>query len=157
MTRLCRVPYALTLLAALAAALAAPRPAAAGEVEKTAAFSLDTWLALDSHDGPVTLHRVRLARTGGEVKSRLLRPGNSEYLADVQIQVEFSNEASKDWEMRLKVEWLDADGRVIDGYDDTENLDSDSRYDQQTVTLSTLRYGLERARKLRVRITYYPG
>ncbi len=75
----------------------------------------------------------------------------------MQIQVEFSNEASKDWEMRLKVEWLDGDGRVIDGYDDTENLDSDSRYDQQTVTLSTLRYGLERARQLRVRISYYPG
>ena len=143
-------------VAVLLACATAPVLAAA-EVERSTAFALDSWIQLDAHDGPVTLHRVRLARSGGGVKSRLLRPGNSEYLADVQIQVEFSNEASKDWEMRLEVEWLDGEGRVIDGYDDTESLDSDSRFDQQTVTLSTLRYGLERARKLKVRISYYPG
>ena len=156
MIRIRRAPLALSLAAACAV-LAAPPPAAAGEVEKTATVALDTWIALDSPDGPVTLHRVRLARSGGAVKSHFVRPGNSEYLTDVQIQVEFSNEASSDWQMRLKVEWLDGDGRPIDGYDDTEDLDSDSRHDQQTVTLSTLRYGLERARQLRIRITYSPG
>ena len=155
MRTLRRAPFVLSLAAV--AALALPLPAAAGEVEKTVTFALDTWIPLDAHDGPVALHRLRLARTGGAVKSHLVRPGNSDYLTDVQIQVEFSNEASSDWQMRLKVEWLDGEGRPIDGYDDTEDLDSDSRYEQQTVTLSTLRYGLERARKLRVRITYYPG
>jgi hypothetical protein len=151
------MPRAAAAVAAALLALALAAPAAAGEVDKTVSFALDQWIPLDSTDGPLTLHRIRLARHGSEVKSRLMRPGNSQYLEDVQIQVEFSNAASKDWEMRLDVEWLDGDGRVIDGYDDTENLDSDSHFDQQTVTLSTLRYGLERARKLHVRITYYPG
>lgn len=143
------------LLAGLLALAAAP--AAAGEVERTVPFALDQWVDLGSKDGPVTLHRVRLARTGGSAKSMIVRPGNSQYLQDVQFQVEFSNEATRDWEMRLRFEWLDAEDRVIDGYDDGEELEAESRYEQQTVTLSTLRYGLERARKLRVRVEYHPG
>ena len=85
-----------------------------------------------------------------------MRPGNDEYLADVQVQLEFTNDATRDWEASLRIEWLDAAGHVVDGYRDTEELDSDSRHDVQTVTLSTLRYGLERASKLRVRIEFHP-
>ena len=59
-------------------------------------------------------------------------------------------------EARLDVVWSDGSGNVIDGYHDSENLDNDSRHDQQTVTLSTLRYGLERARKLKLRIRFDP-
>ena len=103
----------------------------------------------------MTLHRFRIVRAAG-TKSRILRPGNSEYLEDVQLQLEFSNDASRDWEARLDVVWSDASGNPIDGYHDSENLDNDSRHDQQTVTLSTLRYGLERAKKLSVRIRYDP-
>ena len=131
-------------------------PASAGEVEKNVGFNLDQWIELNSTDGPVTLHRIRLATQGGVTKSKLLRPGNNEHLQDVQIQVEFTNDSSKDWEMRLKVEWLDGSGEVIDGYNDTENLDSDSRHDEQTVTLSTLKYGLAKAKKLKIAIRYYP-
>ena len=135
--------------------LAAAAPATAGEVEKTVPFALDQWIDLASEDGPVTLHRMRIERHAGVTKSRIMRPGNAEYLQDVQIQIEYSNAASRDWEARLRIEWLDADGRAIDGYNDTENLDSDSRHDQQTVTLSTLRYGLDRASKLKIRIEFY--
>ncbi len=119
-------------------------------------FALDQWIELNSNDGPVTLHRIRLAAHSGFTKSKLMRPGNSEYLRDVQIQLEFTNDASKDWEARIRLEWLDGDGKAIDGYNDDENLDNDSRHDEQTVTLSTLKYGLERAKKLKVHITYQP-
>jgi len=140
---------------AAALVLFATAPVFAGEVEKKADFELDRWIELESTDGPVTLHRFRIVRATG-TKSRILRPGNSEYLEDVQLQLEFSNDASRDWEARLDVVWSDASGNPIDGYHDTENLDNDSRHDQQTVTLSTLRYGLERAKKLSVRIRFDP-
>jgi hypothetical protein len=148
-----RIRAAGRLVAALS--LLATDPASAGEVEKKADFELDRWIELESADGPVTLHRFRIVRASG-TKSRILRPGNSEYLEDNQLQLEYTNDATRDWDARLDVVWSDASGNVIDGYHDSENLDSDSRRDQQTVTLSTLRYGLERAEKLSVRIRFDP-
>lgn len=129
-------------------------PAAA--VEKSAAFALDQWIELKATDGPVTLHRIRLASQGGVTKSKLFRPGGSQYLADVQIQLEFSNEATDDWKARVRFEWLDSAGVVIDGYDGSEDLDSESRFEQQTMTLSTSRYGLDRAKKIRLEISVAP-
>ena len=147
-----RVAAALLACLALSAS-----PSAAGEVTKNAPFALDQWVELGATDGPVTLHRIRLARqTGSATKSGFLRPGNAEFLEDVQIQLEFSNVGSNDWEARIHFVWKDADGQTIDGYDDSENLDSDSRHDQQTVTLSTLRYGLGRAKQLEIRIGFDP-
>ena len=67
-----------------------------------------------------------------------------------------SNDATRDWQARLDIEWLDAGGTAIDGYNDRESLDSESRHDEQTVTLSTLRYGLERAKTLKIRIEFEP-
>jgi len=151
-----RQRFAATVSLTLALALVGAGAAAAGEVEKRVPFELDRWVDLQSTDGPVTLHRLRVARQAAGAKSKLVRPGNSQYLADVQIQLEFTNDATRDWEARLEVEWLDADGAVIDGYGDSENLDSESRHDEQTVTLSTLRYGLERARTLKIRIRFQP-
>jgi hypothetical protein len=131
-----------------------PAPAAAGSVEKSVNFALDEWIDLSSTDGPTTLHRVRLARQGGFTKSKFMRPGSSDYLEDVQIQLEFTNESSKDWDAEIVFEWFDADGKLIDGYKGTESLDSESKQDDQTITLSTLKYGLQRAKKLKLRIDY---
>ena len=128
----------------------------AGELTKSVPFALEEWTELQEVDGPVTLHRVRLARQAGLTKSKLFRPGQSRFLEDVQIQLEFSNDSTKDWEAHLKVEWLDTDGTVIDGYDESEGLDSEARHEVQTVTLSTLRYGVARAKTLRLSITFYP-
>ncbi|MEO8198281.1 MAG: hypothetical protein ABI689_16300 [Thermoanaerobaculia bacterium] len=141
----------LTAIAALV-----PFTAFAGTAEKTVAFKLGEWIDLASTDGPVTLHRVRLVREGGLTKSTFMRPGNSQYLADVQIQLEFTNDSTKDWEAKFDVEWLDAAGDTIDGYRGTEGLDSEKRHDEQTVTLSTLKYGLDKARKLKIRIDTNP-
>lgn len=151
-----RLACALRLVAALALVLVAAPAAFAGEVEKRVPFVLGEWIDLGASDGPVTLHRIRIERQTGITKSKLMRPGNSQYLTDVQVQLEFTNEATRDWEARVDLEWLDADGQAIDGYDDGENLDSESRHDLQTVTLSTLRYGLARAKTLTLRIEFHP-
>lgn len=141
---------------ALAVALWVAGPVFAGTAEKTVPFAFDQWVNLASTDGPVTLHRLRLVREGGVTKSSFMRPGNSQYLGDVQIQLEFTNDATQDWEARFSIEWVDGDGRAIDGYQGKEGLDSEKRHDQQTVTLSTLKYGLDRAKKLKIRIDYNP-
>jgi len=148
-------PARLLLFAATLAAASA-LPARAAQVDKSVPFQLDGWIALDSTDGPLTLHRVRLAHASEGIKSKFMRPNNTEYVQDVQIQLEFTNAASHDWKARLDIAWLDADGKVIDGYLDTENLDDGSHHDLQTVTLSTLKYGIAHARTLRVRIEYFP-
>jgi hypothetical protein len=141
-------------LLALPLTLALAAPAVAGEVEKSVPFALDQWWDLGVTDGPVTLHRIRLVRQGRGIKSKLVRPLNSEYLEDIQIQLEYTNDATKDWEARIDLEWRDAEGNAIDGYNDEETLDNESKHEEQTVTLSTLRYGLERAKKLDLRITF---
>ncbi|MDQ1347799.1 MAG: hypothetical protein QG573_1172 [Acidobacteriota bacterium] len=141
---------------ALAAAILLPLATFAGTVEKDVPFKLDQWIELASTDGPVTLHRVRLVRQGGVTKSSFMRPGSSKYLDDVQIQLEFTNDSSNDWEARMSIEWLDGEGKPIDGYQGEEGLDSEQRHDQQTVTLSTLKYGLDRARKLKISIDTNP-
>jgi hypothetical protein len=129
--------------------------ARAGEFEKQVPFAFDQWFDVNSNDGVATLHRIRIVREKQSAKSRIMRPGNSEYLQDVQIQLEYTNDASRDWEVAMRVEWLDDRGTAIDGYNDDENLDSDSRHDQATVTLSTLKYGLERAKTLSIRLSYH--
>lgn len=130
-------------------------PARAGSVEKTAPFALDTWIDLNSTDGPVSIHKLRIERQkGGLSKSAFLRPGNDEYLDTLQIQIEFSNSTKDDWKAHLSIKWLDDQGTVIDGYDDKENLDDSSDHAKDTVTLSTLKYGTARAKQLQIKITY---
>lgn len=128
----------------------------AGEVERKVSFALDKWIDLKVTDGPVTLHRLRLADLGKGPKSSVFRPGHEEYLQDVRIELEYSNESSRDWEAKISIVWKDADGRVIDGYHDTEELQDERRYEVATVTLSTLKYGLDRARRLEFSIRFYP-
>jgi hypothetical protein len=139
------------LVAMIAAVLALP--AAAVAVEKNVPFVLDQWIELGVTEGPVTLHRIRLASQTGVTKSKIFRPGGSSFTTDVQIQLEFTNQSTDDYEARIRFEWLDAAGVVIDGYDGTEGLDNEARFEQQTMTISTLRYGLDKAKKIRFSIS----
>lgn len=132
--------------------------ALAGEaVDKNVPFELGKWVALEHTEGPVVLHRMQVVeKTGAITKSSIFRPVGSEYLKTVQLQIEYSNSATKDWKLWLQVEWLDADGKVIDGYRDSESLDDSESHDVVTITLSTLKYGLERARDLKVHLEVRP-
>jgi hypothetical protein len=140
----------LALIVAISAFAGAP-------VDKTASFELGTWVTLEHTEGPVVLHRIRVVEQAGAItKSTIFRPTGSEYLRTVQIQIEYSNSATRDWKAVLLVEWLDADGKVIDGYRGSESLDDRESHDITTITLSTLRYGLDRARTLKIFIEPRP-
>ena len=129
----------------------------AGEINKSVPFVLDEWIKLEISDGPVTIHRFRIEKKkGGITKSKLMRPGNAEFLETIQIQIEYSNKSSRDWEADMDITWIDANGKTIDGYRDDEDLDDEEQYDQATVMLSTLKYGLERAKTLKIHISFEP-
>ena len=115
--------------------------------------SLTEWVELGVKDGPVTLHRIRVAEVTGHFKpSELVRPLNPDYMKTVRIELEYSNSATRDWETRMAVEWFDSDGVVIDGFKGDENLDDSESHDLVTVTWATLKYGLARGKTLKVKL-----
>lgn len=129
----------------------------AAVVSKKYDFALDSWHDMDAADGPVTLHRMRLdVKEGRLTKSTLTRVYNSEYLETVRIQLEYTNESSGKWNARVTVRWRDAEGRVIDGFSANESLEKKSARKIAQVSLSTLKYGLARAKTLEVEIHYEP-
>jgi hypothetical protein len=138
--------------------LLVPRPSLGDVLTRTFPFEADKWYPLDdTKDGPVTLHRIQIAHQHGRfTKSTLFRPGNSDYLASIEIKVEYSNSATKDWKAKLRLALLDDAGVEIDGYNGSENVDEQQIHNVITIKLSTLKYGLDRARKLRVVIECAP-
>lgn len=148
-------PYRALLLAApLVLALALPAPA--GELSKTYDFQLDRWIDLKLEDGPVTLHRFRIEKVGGGGVNRLTRGGSSDYSTTLEIQIEYSNDASNDWKADVVLEWLDERGNVIDGFRGDENMDEGDRHAYIKASVTTLKYGIERARKLRLEVRTDP-
>ncbi len=144
-------PFAVVSFLILA--LAAPAVAAEWKVDKEVPFELGTWIDLSVNDGPATLHRIRVAEYTGAFKpSDLMRPLNPDYTKTVRIELEYSNTATRDWAARMIVEWFDADGSVIDGFSGEDTLDDRESHDLDTVTWATLKYGLARAKVLRVKI-----
>ena len=145
----CFAPLALTLLAAA--------PAAAGEVTKTFDFELDAWHEIDAVDGPVKLHRIRLDRKQDRfTKSVLSRPYNQELLDVIRITLEYTNEATSGWKARLDIRWLDGEGRVIDGFGANEKLAKKAARQVVKVSVPTLKYGVERAETLEVKVLFQP-
>jgi len=148
-----------TLASALAVVwLLAITPAAhAGELVRTEDFTLETWYELEDGDGPIQLHRVRLDPKEGRVtKSSLFRPHNNEYLQTLGIQLEYTNTSDQKWDARINVRWLDEDGEVIDGFSGNETLSKKSAQKIVSMSVSTLKYGLARAKTLEIEIHYEP-
>jgi hypothetical protein len=137
--------------------LLTPLAAVAGEVTKTYEFALHEWHGIDATDGPVTLHRIQLdTREGRFTKSTISRPYNQEFLETVQVQLEYTNESSGPWKARIGVRWLDEEKRVIDVISANEKLDKKAARQVTKLSLSTLKYGLERAETLEVTIHFEP-
>jgi hypothetical protein len=127
---------------------------AAAQVNMTVDFDLDKWWDVEKTSGSVTVHRIRVKDQKSNIKSKLFRPGNSEYLKTIVIEMEFSNDATRDIEADVNIEWKDSSGKTIDGYHDDEDFDEGERHEIQTITLSTLQYGLEVAKKLHIKIDW---
>jgi len=128
-------------------------PASAAEIDKEFPFKVDEWFPLEVTDGEVTVHRIRIKTIKGNFKSRVFRPSSTEFVRTVQIQIEYTNDSSRDVEADLDIVWVDSHGNEIDGYRDEEDMDEDE-HDEMTAMISTSAYGLEQAKKLRVKIDF---
>ena len=147
--RLASVPLAAVVCLVVGSARLSGQDA----VEQSFAFETDKWFSLGDNpsSAPAVLHRIQVTRqSGGFGKSSLMRPGNSDFLAPIEFRIEYSNVATHDWKARLRVTLLDEAGREIDGYSGTENLDEGERHQLLNIKIATLKYGLEKAKKLRV-------
>lgn len=147
-----RTSWMVTLLAAV---LAAPASAQTS-VDKTVPFELDKWYELNVKEGPITLHRIRLERAGGGGLKARVTGGEDEYRVPVKVELEYSNVSSTDWKAAFKVSWLDESGETIDGYIGNHQLDEKKDFDRTGGSVTTLRYGLAHARKLRLHLNVKP-
>jgi hypothetical protein len=147
----------LTRLALLAAALSVTAVPARAQtsVNKTVPFELDKWYELNVKEGPITLHRIRLERQGsGGIKSRVR--GANEYDTTVKCDLEFSNAATHDWKANFHVVWLDDSDEPIDGYTGASDLDEKKDFDHAGGSVTTLKYGLTKAKKMKIVIDIKP-
>jgi len=150
------IPIVRLGLVALALTSLLPTPGEGATFQRTVPFALDQWVDIGWRDGPVTIHRLRVEQKGRSFKSVVTRPGNSEFLQDVQIQIEFSNSSTADWEVKTNIVWLDANSQVIDGYQGGEGLGDGDSHELATMLFSTLKYGLKQARTLRIELEIQP-
>ncbi len=150
----------LTILVAglaLVVGLGASPAATAATFKQSYDFALDRWNEIESSDGPVTLHRIRIDLIEGRLtKSSISRPHNQDFLETARVQLEYTNESSAKWNARVTVKWLDADGKVIDGISANETLGKKSARKIAGVSVSTLKYGLEQAKTVEVEVHYEP-
>ena len=153
-----RPSWACLLALAVFASLLCPSGAAAASFDETIPFVFDEWIDVGLVDGGVEIHRFRLSPSeGGITKSRLFRPGkNSRYSQTVVVQLEYTNGTSRDWKVEILAEWIDENGDVIDGYRSNEGLDDETTRGIQDSSVSTLSYGIDRAKTLRLELPLRP-
>ena len=147
-----RTSWMVTLLAAV---LAAPASAQTS-VDKTVPFELDKWYELNVKEGPITLHRIRLERSGGGGLKARVTGGEDEYRIPVKVELEYSNASSSDWRAVFRISWVDDGGEAIDGYNGSHELEEKKDFSRAGGTVTTLRYGLVRARKVRFLLNVKP-
>jgi hypothetical protein len=148
-----RIAWSATLLAATL--LAAPASAQTS-VDKTVPFELDRWYELNVKEGPITLHRIHLERQGsGGIKARVTG-SDDEYRVPIKVELEYSNVSSTDWRAVFRISWTDDGGEAIDGYSGSHQLDEKKDFNRTGGTVTTLRYGIARAKKLRLLISVKP-
>ncbi len=150
-----RLSAPVVVLALAAAALFAAPAQAQTSVTRSFPFELGRWYELDVKEGPITLHRIRLDRQApGSLKSHVR--GANEYDTDVKVELEYSNQASSDWEVAFRVTWMDDSGEPIDGYTGSHGLDEKKAFERTGGSVTTLKYGLVRAKKLKVVLDIQP-
>lgn len=148
-----RTSWMLTMLAATV--LAAPASAQTS-VDRTVPFELDKWFELNVKEGPITLHRIRLERVGGGGLKARVTGGEDEYRVAVKVELEYSNAASSDWRGVFRISWVDEGGETIDGYNGSHELEEKKDFNRTGGTVTTLRYGLAHARRVRLLLNVKP-
>jgi len=140
----------------VAASLLAVPASAQTSVDKTVPFELDRWYELNVKEGPITLHRIRLERQGGGGLKARVTGADDEFRTPVKVELEYTNVASSDWRAVFRVTWTDEAGETIDGYNGSHQLSEKKDFERTGGTVSTLRYGIAKAKKLRLLINVKP-
>ena len=149
--------FELTILMTVLMVGALGAGANAAEVARSYDFAVDEWQEIGEVDGPVTLHRIRIDRKEDRLnKSTIARPYNLGYLETVRFQLEYTNGSSQKWRARIEVRWLDEAGKVIDGFGANETLDKKSANKVAQASVSTLKYGIQKAKTLEIKVRFEP-
>lgn len=128
-------------------------PTAQADINETLSFEIGEWVEFEAKDGPLTIHRVRVVEGGGGFAAKLQR-GDSDFHTSLQLQIEFSNFGDEDRLAYYEVVWVDGRGEVIDGFVGKKNLDEGEAHERVTANTSALKYGLDKARKLKIKIEF---
>jgi hypothetical protein len=149
-----KTPSWLPLPALLALVYLAPAEPLRAATTKSFDFALETWFDVEHTEGAVTVHRARLTRKSGgfSVKS----PANEPNLQAVEVQIEYSNETDRKWKGWYTIRWLDENGTLIDGFQDKGGFTAKSARRLVNTSVTTLKYGLDRAKKLEIEIFLEP-
>jgi hypothetical protein len=145
---------ATTLGAALLLLASVTATAHAQTVDVSFPFELERWYRIEHTSGAITVHRVRLTHTAGGLASRIKR--DDRYQQQVTLELEFSNEGDADWKCQTEVEWTDQDGLAIEGVIHRFVLDDHKSHDVRRESKAVLRYGLQRARTIHVKLRLDP-
>jgi hypothetical protein len=145
---------ALAMLWTVAIAAAIAPASLAQTVDQSFPFELERWYRIEHTSGPITIHRVRLTHTQGGIASRVKL--DQRYQQQVTLELEFSNSGDADWKCQTEIEWTDADGLTIEGVSQRFDL-----ADRKTLVIrkeakAALRYGLQRARTVNIKLRLDP-
>ncbi|MEM6704280.1 MAG: hypothetical protein AAF690_16305 [Acidobacteriota bacterium] len=133
-------------------------PATAQKVQRTLPFEVDQWIDLEVVNGAITLHRFRIVRDNTLVEPKLLgsKP-DFEFHDGLQFQLEFTNDGDYNWKADVRLEWKDDREALIEGMSGQVTLNKRKRHHVRKVTDVALRYGIQRAQQLELKITVNPN
>lgn len=106
-----------------------PQAPAATEFGATVDFKLDGPVALDAKVGEVELRSVEFVRA--PVKSGMIKgafgSGNEDLKSEITVRLSCATSAAAKWKLDVMVEFLDAEGTVIDRASSSGSLKSEAK------------------------------
>jgi hypothetical protein len=149
-----------TLFAAAAFALLAAVAVRAQEgslrFEKTVPFQRDKLIALGAQVGPVRISQVQFSVGGGGVRDSILSrvkgggSGDSDTTTVLRAGFDSENATAQEWEVTYTVEFLDANGKLIDRAGRSESFEGEA--DVVKVEHPILTYVVPMISKVKIRL-----
>jgi hypothetical protein len=143
----------------LLAATGAVRAAESGSLrfEKTVPFSRDRLIELSAQVGPVRISQVQFSigsgGSGGGVKDSILsrvHGGDSDTMTVIKASFDSENPKDQEWEVTYTLEFLDANGKLIDRTSRSESFEGEA--DVVKVERPILTYVLPMVAKVRIKL-----
>lgn len=129
------------------------RPAEAETIEQSFDFQTGEWNDIDQKSGGITIHRVRVTKGSGGFVSSITGGVNDQNYLEITVELEYSNEGDNKIKSTFSVQFLDADGETIDGFEIDQNFKKNSSRQVAKQSMSSSKYGIGKAARLSVKIT----